>query len=303
MLGRGPTLVFAVALAACAAEEEPLRAPDAVVTPASPPKATDPTTPAPKAPAPPKPSPNDPEPDPSAPLTFPIPKKGTHVDLAASASLACKLLVPSRSFDFPADAKEPVVSITGKTMCFHDATFVHCHTSGTGTGLCDDTFDNVKHALTHPATTDGDFVIAYVGAHRSLRANVSGHSQGAYDASRIAPLLRAGDQLSLLQTPSAALVPNEPLLDALAKNARVYVVWSPNDNASLGIRLTAGEVPLIELPYQDIERVHNAPNARDQMLKWFHVAEGRTVSPALDASILSNPGSPLGPWRFPAWKP
>lgn len=226
-----------------------------------------------------------------------------HLDLAPGPTLACPLRVEGRSFDFPAGALEPVVSITGKTMCFHDAAFVHCHTSGTGTGLCDDTFDNVVHVVTHPATIDGDFVIAYVNAHRALRVNVSGHSQGAYDASRVAPLLRAGDQLSLLQTPSSALVPNEALLDAIARKVRVYVVWSPNDNASLGIRLTSGQVPLVELPRQDIERVHNAPNARDQMHAWFRVPEGRTVNPALDASILSNPGSPYGPWRFPIWAP
>lgn len=285
-------------VAACGASAEPPppdEAPAPSTTPSPPPAVTPPTSTS----SPPPP----PAPEGDGPLTFPIPRKGAHLDLAAAPPLACPLRVDRRSFDFPAGALEPVVSITGKTMCFHDATFVHCHTSGTGTGLCEDTFDNVVHLLTHPATIDGDFVIAYVRAHRALRVNVSGHSQGAYDASRVAPLLRAGDQLSILQTPSSALVPNEALLDAIARKVRVYVVWSPNDNASLGIRMTSGEVPLVELPRQDIERVHNAPNARDQMHAWFHVPEDRTVNPALDASILSNPGSPYGPWRFPIWAP
>lgn len=300
-MSRVGLIVVAALLAACGASAEP--APDvdpvAATTPSPPPGAavTPPTATSSPPPSPPPSTEGD------GPLTFPIPRKGAHVELAPGPTLSCPLRVERRSFDFPAGALEPGVSITGKTMCFHDATFVHCHTSGTGTGLCEDTFDNVVHVLTHPGTVDGDFVIAYVNAHRALRVNVSGHSQGAYDASRVAPLLRAGDQLSILQTPSSALVPNEALLDAIARKVRVYVVWSPNDNASLGIRLTSGQIPLVELPRQDIERVHNAPNARDQMHAWFRVPADRTVNPALDASILSNPGSPQGPWRFPIWAP
>lgn len=225
------------------------------------------------------------------------------MDAAASPALTCQLRVTSRAFDFPADAQEPAVSSTAKTICFTQAGTIHCHVSGTETGLCYDTVNNFVNALLHPATIDGDFLIAYIEAHPALRRNVSGHSQGAYDASRIAPLLDRGDQLMLLQPASSALLPNEALLGAMDRGARVYVAWSPNDNASLGIRGTAGQIPLLELPLQDLERVHNAPNARDLFMQWFAIGNGQTPNPALDASILSNPGSPYGTWRFPAWRP
>jgi hypothetical protein len=238
----------------------------------------------------------------NGPLTFATPRKGAHVELTASPALTCPLRVASRAYDFPAGAEGAAVSMTGKTMCFTQSGTIHCHVSGTETGLCYDTVDNVVNALTRPATRDGDFLRAYVAAHPGQRRNVSGHSQGAYDASRVAPLLGAGDQLILLQPASSALLPNGALLGASERGARVYVAWSPNDNASLGIRSTAGPLPLIELPLQEVERVHNAPNARDQFLRWFAIEEGRTPNPALDASILSNPGSPLGSWRSPAWR-
>lgn len=241
--------------------------------------------------------------DPARPLSYPTPRKGIHMDVSASTALTCQLRITSRSYDFPAGAQEPAVSITGKTMCFAQGGTIHCHVSGTGTGFCHDTVDNVVNALLRPATLDGDFILAYVAAHPGRRRNVSGHCQGAYDASRAAPLLGHGDQLILVQPASSALLPNEALHDSMARGARVYVGWSPNDNASLGIRSTAGLVPLLELPLQDIERVHNAPNARDLFMRLFEIEDGRTPNPAFDASILSNPGSPHGSWRFPAWRP
>jgi len=180
---------------------------------------------------------------------------------------------------------------------------VHCHVSGTETGFCYDTLDNLANVLQRPATPDGDFLAAYLSEHADrTHTTVSGHSQGAHDASRIAGLLGPGDQLFLLQPASSALVPNRALLDAAGRGARVVVAWSTNDEASLGIRATAGDVPLIAFPVQRGIRVHNAPNARDLLLRHFGVPEGQTVNPALDASILSNPGSPRGPWRFPVWQ-
>ncbi|MBX3230936.1 MAG: hypothetical protein KIT84_36365 [Labilithrix sp.] len=236
---------------------------------------------------------------------FPVPRQGAHVDVEADpARLACSLRVTTRGFDFPAGAGDPSVSETGKTMCFTLGPTVHCHVSGTETGFCRDMFDNVRNLLENRATKDGDFVRAYASGHPGHRLNVSGHSQGAYDASRVAPLLRAGDQLVLLQPASAAVVPNEALVDAAARGARVVVAWSPNDDASLLLRpLAGGRVPLLTFPRQEGIRVHNAPNARDLLHRELAVPDGYTSSPALDASILSNPGSPHDPaWRFPEWR-
>lgn len=236
-----------------------------------------------------------------SPDTFPIPRAGLVMEVSAGKSLSCTLRETERTYTFPAGALDPAVSSTGKTMCFTQARTVHCHVSGTETGFCRDKLNNVTNAVRHPPTVDGDFVQDYVREHPKLRIDVSGHSQGAYDASRVAPLLGKGDQLILLQPASSALSPNDALLDAIDRAARVYVAWSPNDEASLGIRLTSGDVPLIELPRQQVDRMYNAPNARDQFHRWFGIADRRTVNPALDASVLSNPGSPEGPWRFPAW--
>lgn len=237
---------------------------------------------------------------------FRTPQKGARVEVSANAEqLGCVLLVTSRTFDFPAGAEDRQVSATAKTMCFTLGATAHCHVSGTGTGFCQDAWNNVRNLVENPATVDGDFVRAYAAAHPRHRWNVSGHSQGAYDASRVAPLLRRGDQLVLMQPASAAVVPNAALLDATARGARVVVAWSPNDNASLLIRpLSNGLVPLLTFPLQTGIRVHNAPNARALLFDAFAVPDGYTTNPALDASIISNPGSPHDPaWRFPEWRP
>lgn len=233
------------------------------------------------------------------------PRKGIHLDVEADrARLGCALRVTTRGYDFPAGAGDPSVSVTGKTMCFTLDDTVHCHVSGTETGFCFDAWDNVRNAVENRPTPDGDFVRAFVTAHPNRHVDVSGHSQGAYDASRVAPLLGAGDQLVLLQPAAAALVPNEPLVDAACKGARVVVGWSPNDHASFGIRAAAGSrIPLLTFPRQTGIRVHSAPNARDLLFRAFAVPDGKTSNPALDASIISNPGSPRGAWRFPEWEP
>lgn len=238
------------------------------------------------------------------PRVFPVPRKGAHVVVKAdAAALGCSLLVDERSYDFPAGFDDAQVSSSGKGMCAHDATTIHCHVSGTETGFCHDALNNLANLLTAPPTLDGDFVIAYAKKYPTLRINVSGHSQGAYDASRVAPLLRKGDQLILLQPASAALSPNDPLLAASKAGAYVYVAWSPNDDASLGIRGLAGDIPLLQFPLQTGIRVHNAPNARDLFLRLFAIPDGLTMNPVLDASILSNPGSPHdAAWRFPSWQ-
>ncbi len=236
------------------------------------------------------------------PRTFPTPRKGTRV-VVSSEDLECQVRVPFREYDFPEGAEDPSVSATGKTMCYMADGDVLCHVSGTDTGLCYDSLDNVANAVLQPATRDGDFLAAYLAAHRDrLHTTISGHSQGAYDAARIADHLGPGDQLFLLQPASAALAPNGALLGAARRGALVFVGWSTNDDASLGIRAVAGEVPLTAFPLQQGIRVHNAPNARDLLLQHFGVSAGRTPNPALDASILSNPGSPQGRWRFPAWR-
>jgi hypothetical protein len=61
-------------------------------------------------------------------------------------------------------------------------------------------------------------------------------------------------------------------------------------------------------------RLHNAPNARFTFCELMHVPAGYTTNPALDASIISNPGSPCSewgnmkldcpaqvPWTCPSW--
>jgi len=236
-----------------------------------------------------------------APLAFAVPKKGARLTLNAPADLRCRLRVETRQYHFPAGATDTVVSKTGKSLCFALGAAVHCHVSGTSTGFCSDELNNLVNAAVNPSTEDGDFVSAYVRAHPQHKANLSGHSQGAYDVSRAAPLLGPGDQLVLLQPAAASVTPNEALVAATQRGARVYVAWSPNDNASIGVRLRAGQLPLVQFPEQEGIKVHNAPNARHLFLKHFNVPTSRTVSPALDASIISNPGSPRGPWRFPTW--
>src|SRR5262245_21283842 len=115
------SLVLAVAgCASTAAEDGPTedRSPPAP----PPPAAAHPPVPPPAAAAPEAEKP---------PLLFPIPKKGVHVDVTAdAAALGCSLRVDTRSYDFPASMLEPAVSITGKGMCAHDATTIHCHVSG-----------------------------------------------------------------------------------------------------------------------------------------------------------------------------
>jgi hypothetical protein len=237
----------------------------------------------------------------AAPLTFSLPKKGAPLTRSAPADLGCRVRLETRRYQFPAGATDTAVSKTGKSMCFALGAVVHCHVSGTSTGFCADELNNVVNAVLNPTTEDGDFVSAYVKAHPQHKANLSGHSQGAYDVSRAASLLGPGDQLMLLQPAAASLTPNDVLAGAARRGARVYIAWSPNDNTAIGIRLRAGRLPLIEFPMQEGIRVHNAPNARHLFLDHFNIPAGRTVSPALDASIISNPGSPRGPWRFPSW--
>ncbi len=238
-----------------------------------------------------------------APRTVALPKKGAHLTVDASPTLKCELLVKRREYDFPAGAESPSVSITGKTMCFTMGADLFCHVSGTSTGFCPDEWNNLDNALRQPPTQDGNFVIAYLASHpKKGKITLSGHSQGAYDVSRAADRLGQGDQLFLLQPAAAALRPNQALLDATKRGANVVVAWSPNDNASLGIRGLAGAVPLITFPLQEGIRVHNAPNARDLFMAHFKIPETRSVNPALEASILSNPGSPRGTWRFPTWQ-
>jgi len=233
--------------------------------------------------------------------SFVLGRKGAHLEREAGPELACSVRVRARGFDFPAGARDLAVSPTAKSMCFTRGPYLFCHVSGTGTGLCEDTLDNARDFLLLPQTIDGAFVDDYIARHPNARAIVSGHSQGAYDASRVTPRLRRGDELVLLQPIAAAVVPNAALVDAMARGVRVFVAWSANDNASLGIRLLAGTLPLIELPAQWGTRVHSAPNARDQIHRVLGVASGRTINLALDASILSNPDSPRGEWTFPAW--
>jgi hypothetical protein len=237
------------------------------------------------------------------PRTFASPRKGAHLTVNASPTLGCKLIVNRREYDFPAGAESPSVSTTGKTMCFTIGSDLFCHVSGTSTGFCADELNNIDNQLRQPPTEDGNFVMAYLRTHpKQGKITLSGHSQGAYDVSRAADRLGRGDQLFLLQPAASALLPNRALLDATKRGANIIVAWSPNDNASLTIQAVAGAVPLLTFPLQEGIRVHNAPNARDLFMQHFRFPENRSFNPALEASILSNPGSPRGSWRFPTWR-
>jgi hypothetical protein len=242
--------------------------------------------------------------EPKAPRTFAIPKRGERVVVEASADLDCKKLrTDSREFEFPEGATSPSVSPTGKTICFNMGDDLFCHTSGTSTGFCSDWVNNVEQAVGDiRRTAESDFITAFIVQRRSGSGHItlSGHSQGAFDVSRLAGALYEDDQLILLQPPAAALYPPERLTRAIERGARVFIGWSPTDKASIGIRQYADVLPLTELAAQS-GPLHNAPNARDLFHRAFEVEATRTVNPALDASILSNPGSPRGAWSFPAW--
>ncbi len=263
-------------------------------------------------------------------LAFPVPAAGTRETLAKQGScpFGSKLLTPSRTFTFPAGAREREVSATGKTLCFGLGETYHCHTSGTSTGFCDDWVRNAGNAVFGPDSEDGRFARGYLAARAGLsprpRFNVSGHSQGGPDAAQTAELLGPGDQLVLLQPASSALYLQASLHGALARGARVLIAWSEGDEASLLItKLDAGKdpLPLIRMPKNVSDaaercgvRLHNAPNARHVLHALIGMPPSRTLSPALDASILSNPGSPCRergnlaltcaapvPWSCPAW--
>lgn len=235
------------------------------------------------------------------PLTFPIPRHGSHHIITPRSETRCDFLRREIAIDLPAGASTVHVSATGKSLCYALDGDTFCHTNGTGTGFCADALKNLANALVLPDTIDGNFAIGYIKEHRVGRVVVSGHSQGGYDISRTAPHLRAGDQLILLQPVSAALTPNENLLGAIARGVHVHVGFSPRDLASIGIRLLAGPVPLVEFPKQDGQGVHSTQNARTLLHRFYGVGAGRTVNPALDAVLLSNPGWSQDPSTFPAW--
>lgn len=263
-------------------------------------------------------------------LAFPVPAAGEAVlaSKQGSCPLGSKLLTPGRTFTFPAGARERVVSASGKTICFGLGAAYHCHTSGTSTGFCDDWVNNAGNALLGPDSEDGRFARSYLaeraGRRPRPRLNVSGHSQGGPDAAQTAALLGDGDQLVLLQPAASALYLHAELHGARARGARVLIAWSEGDEASLMItKLDTGKepLPLIKLPKNVSDaaercgvRLHNAPNARHVLHALIAMPPSRTLSPALDASIISNPGSPCRerdnvtlscpaevPWSCPAW--
>lgn len=237
-------------------------------------------------------------------LMFETPRRGDHHVVTADGELGCEQRVEQREFDVPRGASDVGVSPTAKTLCFTLEGDTFCHVSGTGTGFCRDAWANVVNALDGPSSTvDSRFVDRFLGEHRVGRVIVSGHSQGAYDIARIAPSLRAGDQMVLLQPAAASLTPNRALLDAIDRGVHVHVAVSPGDAASIGVGRRAGEVPIILLPQQDPAiGIHGAANARDLVLAHFGADDDQTFNPALDASILSYPDSQRGPWRFPEWR-
>jgi hypothetical protein len=97
----------------------------------------------------------------------------------------------------------------------------------------------------------------------------------------------------------------DDLHHALSKGALVNIAWSRGDEASISIRAVnaIARLPLIEMAKNVSAqaegcgvRLHNAPNARHAYLALMRVPAGRTVNPAFDASIISNPGSPCPEW-------
>lgn len=264
-------------------------------------------------------------------LAFAAPRQG--VAITASLSGGCpsgsKLLTPTRTLQFPDGAVDRAISSTAKTICFRLRDTLHCHTSGTSTGFCDDWNNNYGNALewSRLRSVDGDFLEAYLAPRLQQqprpRVDVSGHSQGGADAAQIAGRLQKGDQLTLLQPAAAALYMKDDLHQAIYRGAVVSIAWTRGDEASLSIRAinAVAKLPLIEMPKNVSDqaehcgvRLHNAPNARHTFLGLMRVPAGYTINPAMDASIISNPGSPCSewgnvkldcpaqiPWTCPSW--
>jgi hypothetical protein len=260
-----------------------------------------------------------------------VPGRGAATEVTAgSCPAGAELLNKTRSLVFPEGASQRAVSSTAKTICFELRGTVHCHTSGTSTGFCDDWGDNAGNAIEwgNLSSVDGDFLKAYL-LPRTLqqprpRLNLSGHSQGGADVAQVARLLEQGDQMTLLQPAAAALYMKDDMHHALQKGATINIAWSAGDEASITIRTlnSVAQLPLIEMPKNVTGsaehcgvRLHNAPNARHVFMGVMGVPAGYTVNPALDASIISNPGSPCPetgniqltcpatvPWLCPIWR-
>ena len=263
-------------------------------------------------------------------LAFVAPRQGPSITVSSAGCPASStLLAATRTLQFPDGATDRAISSTAKSICFRLQGTYHCHTSGTSTGFCDDWDDNLGNAMEWGKlqSIDGDFLEAYLAPRIQQqprpRVNVSGHSQGGADAAQVAGLLDNGDQLTLLQPAASALYMKDALHQALARGAVVSIAWTTGDEASIGIRPinAVAKLPLIEMP-QNVPgpaeqcgvRLHNAPNARSTFLDMMHVPAGYTTNPALDASIISNPGSPCSewgnmkldcpaqvPWSCPSW--
>ncbi len=212
-----------------------------------------------------------------------------------------------KEYVFPEDSTDRAVSRTGKTMCFKQDGVYHCHTSGTTTGFRNDWANNGANAIAAvdhcPRTDDGRFLDHYVRTRRAQDPdadfNVSGHSQGS-EAVQVSEELGEGDQITVLQ-PAASHVEKCNVQVAQEQGANVVIAPSEGDVVSTG--LSRRDVPRTTLPNdntRDTEhQVHSAPNARDRLNEQMGVEENRTFNPAMDASVVSNPGSPAGPWRQP----
>jgi hypothetical protein len=240
-------------------------------------------------------------------------------------------LAKTRTLVFPQGATDRAISSTAKTICFELRGRYHCHVSGTSTGFCNDWGDNFGNATEwgNLQSEDGRFLKQYL-IKRTLSqprrpVNVSGHSQGGADAAQIAGLLQQGDQLNLLQPAAASLYMKDDFHRAIKRGAMINIAWTEGDEASISIRALnqLAKLPLIQLQKnvsREAEqcgvRLHNAPNARHVFHQAMGVPAGYTVNPAMDASIISNPGSPcleVGnikldcpakvPWTCPAWSP